>query len=221
MDDARRALSDGAKAVAASGLVVGSAGNLSVRVGDEMLITPRRYDLGKVEPDDCVRIRLEDGAVTEAPENCEPSSETPLHCAAYAACEGAEAVVHTHSYFATVLSTLVDEIPAVHYGTLAFGGRVRVAKYATFGTEELADAVAEALTDRRAALLANHGAVTVAKTVEQAVGLAIQLEWLASVAYHAMLAGEPRLLSDDELERVAEQSRTLRYSAAHATSEAR
>src|SRR5215204_5538895 len=214
MDDARRALSDGAKAVAASGLVVGSAGNLSVRVGDEMLITPRRYDLGKVEPDDCVRIRLEDGAVTEAPENCEPSSETPLHCAAYAAATDARAVVHTHSHFATVLSTLVDEIPAVHYGTLAFGGRVRVAPYATFGSDELASAVAEALQDRRAALLQNHGAVTFAGAVERAVDLAIQLEWLASVAYHAMLAGEPALLDDAQLARVAEQSRSLRYAAA-------
>lgn len=218
MDDARRELSDGAKAVAASGLVVGSAGNLSVRVGDSMLITPRRYDLGKVGPEGCVRVRLADGAVTEAPDGSDPSSETRLHCAVYAACDDAHAVVHTHSHFATVLSTLVDEIPAVHYGTLAFGGRVRVAPYATFGTEELAIAVADALEGRRAALLQNHGAVTLAPTLEKAVHLAIQLEWLASVAYHAMLAGEPRLLTDEELERVAEQSRSLRYAA---TTEAR
>lgn len=212
MDAARRALSEGARAVANSGLVVGSAGNLSVRIGEDMLITPRRYDLGKVAPDACVRVRLEDGAVLEPEGRCDPSSETPLHCAVYAACD-AQAVVHTHSHFATVLSTLVDEVPAVHYGTLAFGGRVRVAPYATFGTEELADAVAEALEDRRAALLKNHGAVTLADTVDEAVDLAIQLEWLASVAYHAMLAGEPALLDDAQLKRVAEQSRSLRYAA--------
>jgi L-fuculose-phosphate aldolase len=209
--DARRALSEGARAVAGSGLVVGSAGNVSVRVGEDMLVTPRRFELGAVDPDDCVRVRLEDGAVLEARDGVDPSSETPLHRAVYAASE-AGAVVHTHSHFATVMSTLVDEIPPVHYGTIAFGGRVRVARYATFGTDELAAAVEEALQGRRAALLANHGAVTLADTVERAVGLAIELEWLASVAYHAQLAGQPRLLDDAELERVAERARTLRYA---------
>ena len=169
--------------MAESGLVVGSAGNVSVRVGDDMLITPRRYALAAVEPGDCVRVRLEDGAV-----------------------------VHTHSHFATVLSTLVDEIPPVHYGTIAFGGRVRVAPYATFGTDELAASVEAALQGRRAALIANHGAVTLAGEVDRAVDLAIELEWLSSVAYHAIVAGKPRLLDDAELERVAERARTLRYA---------
>jgi L-fuculose-phosphate aldolase len=215
MDAPRHALSDGARAVAESGLVKGTAGNLSVRVGEDMLITPRRCALAAVEPDDCVRVRLRDGAVLEAPAGSEASSETPLHRAVYDASE-ARAVVHTHSHFATVLSTLVDEIPPVHYGTVAFGGRVRVARYATFGTDELAASVAEALRGRRAALLANHGAVTLADRVDRAVDLAIELEWLASVAYHATLAGQPSLLDDAELERVAEQARTLRYAAAEA-----
>jgi len=213
MANPRRQLSDGARAVANSGLVVGSAGNVSVKTGEDILITPRRYALGQVDESDCVRVRLADGAVLDAAPGHEPSSETPFHCAVYAACD-AGAVVHTHSHFATVLSTLVDEIPAVHYGTLAFGGRVRVAPYSTFGSDELASAVATALEDRRAALLQNHGAVTIADTVGRAVDLAIELEWLASVAYHALLAGEPRLLSDEELDKVAEQSRALRYSEA-------
>jgi L-fuculose-phosphate aldolase len=211
MDAARRALSDGARAVADSGLVVGSAGNVSVRVGEDMLITPRRFGLGAVEPEDCVRVRLHDGAVVEARDGIDPSSETPLHRAVYAAGD-AGAVVHTHSLYATVLSTLVDEIPPVHYGTIAFGGRVRVARYATFGTDELAGSVAEALEGRRAALLANHGAVALADSVGRAVDLAIELEWLASVAYHATLAGQPKLLDDTELQRVAERARTLRYA---------
>jgi L-fuculose-phosphate aldolase len=87
MEAARRELSDGARAVAESGLVVGSAGNLSVRVGEDILITPRRYALAAVEPDDCVRVRLQDGAVLEAPAGTDPSSETPLHRAVYAASE--------------------------------------------------------------------------------------------------------------------------------------
>jgi L-fuculose-phosphate aldolase len=208
--DAREALAEGARAVAASGLVVGSAGNLSVRAGDDMLITPRRAQLGALEPGDAVRVRLDDG---DALDGGEPSSETPLHRAVYGACD-AGAVVHTHSHFATVLSTLVEEVPPVHYATVAFGGRVRVAPYATFGTGELAEAVEHALRDRCAALLANHGAVTHARTVERAVRLAVELEWLCSVAYHAVLAGSPALLDDDQLERVAEQSRALRYAEA-------
>jgi L-fuculose-phosphate aldolase len=217
MDDARRALVAGSRAVAEAGLVVGTAGNLSVRLGEEMLITPRRARLDATEPGRCVPVRLADGAVTVAlPEGVEPSSEAPLHRAVYAATD-AGAIVHTHSHFATVLSTLVEELPAVHYTMTAFGGRVRVAPYATFGSDELAESVAAALEGRSAALLANHGAVTIGDTVETAVDLALQLEWLASVCYHAALAGRPALLDDEQLAAVVEQSRRLRYDAAGQT----
>jgi L-fuculose-phosphate aldolase len=199
------ALVAGARAVADGGLVVGTAGNLSVRDGDEMLITPRGSRLEAIDPDGCVRVRLADGAVTEG---AGASSEAPLHRAVYAATD-ARAIVHTHSHFATVLSTLVGEIPPVHYVTTQFGGRVRVAPYATFGSDELAAHVAAALDGRRGALLANHGTVTIGDTVEQAVDLALQLEWLASVAYHATLAGRPALLSDEQLGAVVDQARSL------------
>ena len=214
MDDARRALVAGARAVAQAGLVVGTAGNVSVRLGEEMLITPRQARLDATEPGRCVPVRLADGAVTTAPpEGVEPSSEAPLHRAVYAATD-AGAIVHTHSHFATVLSTLVEELPAVHYAMTAFGGRVRVAPYATFGSDELAESVAAALEGRSAALLANHGAVTIGGTVEAAVDRALQLEWLASVCYHATLAGRPALLDDEQLAAVVEQARRLRFDSA-------
>ena len=168
-----------------------------------MLITPRGSELARIDPDDCVRVRIENGAV---PSGAEPSSETPFHRVVYRASQ-AGAIVHTHSHFATVLSTLVDELPAVHYG------RVRVAPYATFGTEELAESVGNALRGRCAALLANHGAVVTADTVASAVDLAVQLEWLASVTYHAMLAGTPAVLGDAALEQAAEQNRVLGSAA--------
>jgi L-fuculose-phosphate aldolase len=210
-DDARHALAAGARAVADGGLVVGTAGNLSVRTGDTMLITPRGSRLADVDPSRCVAVRLADGAaVPGGPDDVTASSETPLHRAVYAATD-AGAIVHTHSRFATVMSTLVDELPPVHYATTAFGGRVRVAPYATFGSDELAAHVAAALAGRRAALLANHGAVVIAGTVEAAVNLALELEWLASVAYYATLAGSPALLGDEQLEAVTEQARALRY----------
>ena len=199
------ALVAGARAVADGGLVVGTAGNLSLRDGDEMVITPRGSRLEAIDPDACARVRLSDGVVTEG---SGPSSEAPLHRAVYAVTD-ARAIVHTHSHFATVMSTLVAEIPPVHYVTTQFGGRVRLAPYATYGSDELAENVAAALEDRRGALLANHGTVTIGDTIEQAVDLALQLEWLASVAYHATLAGRPQLLDDEQLGAVVRQARAV------------
>jgi L-fuculose-phosphate aldolase len=196
-------LAAAARAVADGGLVVGTAGNLSVRDGDAMSITARGTRLA--DAGEGVRVRLEDGAVLGGGT---PSSEAPLHRAVYAA-TGAHAIVHTHSRFATVMSTLVDELPPVHYATTAFGGRVRVAPYATFGSDELAANVAAALEDRRAALLANHGTVTIGDTLAEAVDRALQLEWLAEVAYYATLAGRPALLADEQLDAVVRQAREL------------
>jgi L-fuculose-phosphate aldolase len=210
--DDRRALVDAARAVAESGLVVGSSGNLSLRRGDRVLITPRRAELRAIDPADCVEIALSDGTVAaDHATDSEPSSEEGLHRAVYAATD-AGAVVHTHSHFATVLGTLVDELPPIHYGLTAFGGPVRVVPFAVFGSPELAASVGAAFADRSAALLANHGAVVAAGSVARAVDLAVQLEWLASVAYHATAAGTPALLSPEDLDATLQQSRRLRYS---------
>jgi L-fuculose-phosphate aldolase len=146
-------------------------------------------------------VRLGDGS---APPGSRPSSETPLHRAVYAATD-AGAIVHTHSHFATVLSTLVDELPPIHYAIHAFGGPVRVARYETFGTAALADSVTEALEGRTGALMANHGAIVCGRDLPHAVGLAVTLEWLASVYYHARLAGSPHILSDADIDAVRDQ----------------
>jgi L-fuculose-phosphate aldolase len=208
----RVALVDASRAVAESGLIVGSSGNLSIRSGERLLITPRRARLGAVDPADCVCVAMGDGAVAgDHATGSEPSSETALHRAAYEA-TGAGAVIHTHSHFATVLSTLVDELPGIHYVAVGFGGPVRVAPYATFGSLELAEGVAAALEGRSAALMANHGAVVTAPTIELAVEQAMQLEWLASVYWHARVFGEPAILDEEQLDAVAQQNRILRYS---------
>lgn len=211
----RAALCDAAREVSTSGLVVGSAGNLSVRSGDHLLITPMASRLPAIDPDDCVCVALADGAVDPGHRSpSRPSSETPLHRAVYAAAPDAVAVVHTHSHFATALSALVDELPAVHYVASAFGGPVRVAPYATYGSDALATSVAAALDGRSAALMANHGAVTIGKSAAHAVEQAQQLEWWASVYWHARVFGEPAILTDAQLDEVAQQHRALRYSEA-------
>jgi L-fuculose-phosphate aldolase len=207
----REALAEGARAIGRSGMVVGSAGNLSVRDGDRVLITPRGAELHAIDPQDLVDVSLADGSV--AADHARPSrasSETPLHRSIYAMCD-AGAIVHTHAHYCTVLSTLVDELPAIHYVITAFGGPVRVARYETFGTDALAASVCEALRDRRGALMANHGAVVAGRDVEHAVALAIQLEWLASIHYHALCAGTPRTLSAGQLDEVITHARAIDY----------
>ncbi len=207
----RQALVDASRAIGQSGMVVGSAGNLSLRSGDRMLITPRGAGLGVVDPSDLVEVTLADGSVAaDHASASRPSSETPLHRAIYGAVD-AGAIVHTHAHYCTVLSTLVDELPAIHYAIAAFGGPIRVAGYETFGTDALAGAVGAALTDRRAVLMANHGAVVAGRDIEHATALALQLEWVASVYYHALCAGSPRILSEAELGSVVDQRRALRY----------
>jgi L-fuculose-phosphate aldolase len=141
----------------------------------------------------------ETGTPVDAP--LRPTTEMPMHLAVYARTD-AGAVVHTHSTAATVLSTLVDEIPPIHYLVAMFGGPVRVAEYATYGTPELADSMVAALQDRTACLLGNHGAITYAKTIAEAYSQAVYLEWLCDVYLRASAAGDPRLLGEEEIERV-------------------
>jgi L-fuculose-phosphate aldolase len=216
-DSDRRALADAARTIDESGMVPGAAGNLSLRRGDRLLITPRGADLGAIDPLDLVDVSLAEGAVSPAHDrDSRPSSETALHRAVYAAAgEGEDAVVHTHAHYATVVGTLVDELPPIHYAIAAFGGAVRVAPYTTFGTPELATSVATALQDRSAALMSNHGAVVTGRDPRQAVAKAITLEWVASVYYHAIAAGrEPRVLDADDLAAVVEQIKAIDYRIA-------
>jgi L-fuculose-phosphate aldolase len=177
-------------------LVVGTAGNVSVRVGDLVAVTPSGLDYAELTPD-LVGLHRLDGEPVAAP--LAPTSELPMHLAVYAG-TGATAVVHTHSVAATALSCLVDEVPAVHYYLAPLGGEVRVAPYATYGTAALAEGMLRALHGRAACLLANHGAVTVGPSLAAAYDRARQLEWVCEVALRVLsVPGTPRLLSSDQL----------------------
>jgi L-fuculose-phosphate aldolase len=187
-----------AQRMRSEGLVVGTAGNLSSRAGDLVAITPSGVDYGSLAPEMICVVEL-DGSPVDG--RSEPSRELPMHLAAYHALD-AGAVVHTHSPSATALATVVDELPAIHYLIADLGGPVRVAPYATPGGDELAAAMVRALAGRRAALLANHGAITVGDSVEQAYSRSVTLEWLAAVYLRARLLGDPSVLPDDEVERL-------------------
>jgi L-fuculose-phosphate aldolase len=200
LSDARVAIVATCQELSATGLVVGTAGNVSVRDGDLVAVSPSGLRYSSLTPE-LVGVHRLDGAAVEAP--LAPTSELPLHLAIYAARPEAGAVVHTHSPAATALSTLVDEVPAVHYYLAMFGGPVAVARYATYGTDELAGNVVRALRDRTACLMGNHGAVTIGPDLVTAHDKSQYLEWLCDLYLRAAAAGSPRLLPPAEIAAVA------------------
>jgi L-fuculose-phosphate aldolase len=184
--------------LAAEGLLVGTAGNVSVRAGGRVAITPTGAVLAELEPE-MVTVVNADGRVVAG--ELAPTSELDLHLGVYRR-YGAGAVVHTHAPMATALSCVLDgELPCVHYQMLLLGGSVRIAPYATFGTRELADGVLDALEGRNAALMANHGALNYASGAGTAVENALLLEWACTVYWRAAAIGAPRVL--DQAERQA------------------
>ncbi|MEG3631530.1 class II aldolase/adducin family protein [Streptomyces poriticola] len=163
-----------ARRTVADGLVVGTSGNVSVRVGDTVLVTPSGVPYDRLTPDDVTGVGLDGRQVLGT---AAPTSELPMHLAVYRS-TGARAVVHTHAVHATAVSTLVAELPLIHYMAAALGGPVRVAPYATYGTDELAENVLRALDDRSGCLLQNHGTLTHGATLDQAYDRTAQLEWM-------------------------------------------
>jgi L-fuculose-phosphate aldolase len=188
------------------GLAVGSAGNMSVRVADTVLITPSGVAYRDMQAADMCVVGL-DGARLGG--SAEPSSETPMHLAVYASTRAA-AVVHTHSPEVVALSAVCDELPAIHYAIVGLGGPVRVARYTRFGSADLARAAVAALDGRSAAILGSHGAVSYGATLAQAYDRALLLEWLAHVHRLACSRGEPRILTETELGEVAAEVRRRR-----------
>ena len=201
LEGERRRLAHAARQVAARGLVVGTAGNLSARAGELVAITPTGVPLDQLSPEQIVAVDLA-GVVVDG--HGSPSSEHSLHLGVYER-YGAGAVVHAHAPMATALGCLLDELPVVHYQMLELGGAVRVAPYATFGTAELAAVTLDALEGRTAALMANHGAIVYAGDIDAAVERMLLLEWACSVYWHAAALGSPRTLDERQLAAVGSE----------------
>ena len=196
-----------ARRMAGDGLAQGTSGNLSVRRQDMVAITPSGVPYERMGPADICLVRVTDGAPQPG---LRPSTETPMHLAVYRA-TGADAIVHTHSPFVVALSTVLDELPAVHYAMADLGGIVRVAPYTRFGTPQLAASAVAALAGRSAVILRNHGALTCGPDLARAYDRAVTLEWLARIYWYARLAGTPRTLSEAALTEVSDATRELRY----------
>jgi L-fuculose-phosphate aldolase len=193
-----------AKALIRTGLVTGTSGNVSARTPEgNVLVTPSGVDYEVLGPEDVVLVDL-DTNVLEG--TLVPSTETPMHTGIYKARQDVDAVVHTHSRFATTLACLGWEIPPVHYmlTTLGPDGRIPLAPYTLYGTEELADHAANALGGSHyACLLRTHGTIAVGESADKAFSRTVVLEEMAEVYYRARLAGEPILLTPEEVDEVA------------------
>ncbi|MFC9231402.1 class II aldolase/adducin family protein [Streptomyces decoyicus] len=194
-----------ARRTVADGLVVGTSGNVSRRIKDLILVTPSGVPYDRLGPGDTTAVDLEGRQIIGA---LRPTSELPMHLAVYRSTT-ATAVVHTHAPYATAVSTLVPELPPVHYMTAALGGPVRVAPYALYGSDELAAHMLDALRDRTGCLLRNHGTLTYGDSLDQALDRTAQLEWMCRVWLTAssVPGHTPSLLSAGELDAAAAQLR--------------
>ncbi|CAM2809596.1 class II aldolase/adducin family protein [Actinomyces slackii] len=199
LDQARTQITAACQRLTDDGLVVGTAGNLSIRQGDLVAITPSGLPYSDLRPDLVAVVDYASGKQIEGP--LKPASELDLHLTALRS-TGLEAVVHTHSPAATAVASLADltALPAVHYYISMFGGPdVRVADYATYGTPELARNVERALEGRTAALMSNHGSVVAGPDLEAAYTLAQELEWVCELYLRVRSAGPPKILPDEEI----------------------
>ncbi|MCB1883238.1 MAG: class II aldolase/adducin family protein [Geminicoccaceae bacterium] len=211
-DDAlRREMVATCRAMNASGINQGTAGNVSIRNDRGFLITPSSLPYDVMQPDDVVQMDF-DGSYEGARR---PSSEWRFHRDILQARTDVDCVLHCHSVYATTLAVHHKEIPSFHYMTGLFGGTtIRCARYATFGTQALSDAALEALKDRTACLLGQHGQIALGKSLAAALAGAIEVETLSRLYVQALVLGEPPVLDDEEMARVIRQMRNMSYGQA-------
>jgi L-fuculose-phosphate aldolase len=219
----REALAAAGRRLAEHGLVIGTSGNLSARRGELVAVTPTGAVISELRPQELTVIRLADGSIAEG--ELEPTSEVPMHLSVYRATP-AGAIAHTHATTTTAIGLVCDEIPLIHYTMLSLGGALRVAPYATYGTEELAGHVVAALQYKQAALMRNHGSIALGVSVAKAVDNLQLAEWCAetyaralavSASLHGPVTGpggvRPRELTQKEQEDVINVALATGYGA--------
>jgi len=205
MINARENLLNTTNKLLIAGLNHGASGNCSCRDSGGFLITPTGIDSAKLTTDMMVRMNLSDD-LPQPESKYQPSSEWQFHQAILEKYPEINAVVHTHSVFASTLSVLGQDIPAFHYMIAVAGGdSIRCAPYAMFGTKDLSDNILKAIQDRKACLLSNHGLVAVGKDLNEAFNIAEEVEHLSRLFVEAKKIGEPLLLSDRQMVEVLDR----------------
>jgi L-fuculose-phosphate aldolase len=184
------------------GLNRGTAGNASVRCGSDILITPSALPVAEMSEKDMVLLDA-DGKVQQGRK---PSSEWRFHCDIFKARPEVGAVLHMHSTFATTIACLGKDVPAVHYHiAIAGGDTIRCTPYTIFGEQNLSDLALEALQDRKACLLGNHGMIALGKDLADALSVAQEVEYLCEIYWRTLQAGEPQILTVQQMHEVKQK----------------
>jgi L-fuculose-phosphate aldolase len=189
-------------ALADAGLVTAAAGNASVRVGSNVLLTGAGSRFGELQRSDLVLVDHA-GAVLDG--TARPTSELRLHLDTYARRPDVDAVMHTHGRHAVALSAVATTVPVLHYYCVELGGPVPIAPYRTFGTPELAAITTDVLGELGGVVMAHHGSLTVGTDLARASARAELLEWLCEVSLLALAAGRPAELDAEQLDAVRNQ----------------
>lgn len=195
------------KKLITSGLTKGTGGNLSIynREKELMAISPSGIDYFQTRPEDVVVLNLKGEKIDG---DKDPSSEYEMHKIFYEKRRDINAIIHTHTIYATTIACLNWDLPPVHYLIALAGPDVKCAKYATFGTRELAENAFQAMENRKAVLLANHGLLAGAEDLANAFNITEEIEYCAELYYRTKSIGEPVVLTDGEMEIMAEKFKT-------------
>lgn len=195
------------KKLVKSGLTKGTGGNLSIfdRETGLIAISPSGIDYFQTRPEDVVILNIHGEKVDG---DRSPSSEFELHRIFYQRRTDIDAIIHAHTMYATTIACLNWNLPPVHYMIALAGKDVRCAKYATFGTDELAENAFEAMIDRKAVLLANHGLLAGGKDLLNAFNITEEIEYCAEIYYRTKCIGEPVILPDEEMSLMLEKFKT-------------
>ena len=189
------------------GINQGTSGNLSIKYKNGFLITPSSVPYNEMRPEDIVEMNWGGEFIGK-----QPSSEWRFHRDILKNRNDINVVLHCHSINATSLSCHNKEIPAFHYIVgLAGGHNIRCAKYATFGSQELADNALIAIKDRLACLLGHHGMICIGKTFRQALMLGCEVEAMAKMYIKALSIGNTDLLSKEEMDKVVKRMERMSY----------
>jgi L-fuculose-phosphate aldolase len=208
----RQAVSDIARQLLETRLIINTSGNVSQRVGDHVVITPSARPYTDLTPEDICVVDLDGNSVDG---RWLPSSELHLHLALYRHSSDCQSIVHTHSVHSTAASMLTKTLPAIHYQMCDLGGTVPAAPYATFGSDELVDSVIRTIPGHTAVLMENHGSISFGPTLGKALSRTVLLEWCSEVWLKAVSVAAPSCLTDDQLRLAKVQM--ARYASARET----
>ncbi len=198
----RRGMVESARRLVALGLNRGTSGNLGVRCGAGLLVTPSGTSVEAMTPESMVTL----DSFGNAQGTIKPTSEWRIHRDILAARPDINAVVHTHSTFASTLACQQIDLPPFHYMIAVAGGdTIRCTPYALFGSQALSEHALAAIEGRKACLLGHHGMIALGRDLDEALAIAVEVEALCEQYWRVLQIGVPKILTDAQMQEVIEQ----------------